>query len=53
VPSLPPGRYEHVGILQQIGQAVSGLDDLVDMVMDKLGDHFPHNYIASLRDWLD
>ena len=53
VPNLPPGRYEHVGILQRIGQTVSNLDDLVDMVMDKVEDHFPHIYVASLRDWLD
>ncbi len=53
VPNLPPGRYEHVGVLHRIGQTVSGLDDLVDMVMDKVEDHFPHNYVASLRDWLD
>lgn len=51
VPKLPPGRYEHVGVLYHIGRQVSaGLDDLVDKLVDKVEDHFPHNYIQSLRE---
>ena len=51
VPSLPPGRYEHVGVLHQLGQAVSDASSLVDKMVDKVEDHFPHNYIKALQEF--
>jgi triacylglycerol lipase len=53
VPSLPPGRYEHVGVLHQLGQAISDASSLVDKMVDKVEDHFPHNYIKALQDYFD
>ena len=51
VPSLPPGRYVHVGMLNQIGGAAAQVDNLIDKIMDKVDDHFPHNYIKALQEY--
>ncbi len=56
VPLLPVGGYEHVGILQHIGQAgaiAQNVGNVIDKLMDEIDDHFPHNYIKALRNFLD
>jgi hypothetical protein len=46
IPDIPPGNYRHVGRLQQLGQV--GPDRKKKMA-SRVDDHFPHNYINSLR----
>jgi predicted lipase len=56
VPSMPPGGYEHVGMLHHVGQVSSKLGeigDFVEKVIDKVEDHFPHNYIKALQELFD
>lgn len=53
VPELPPGRYEHVGVLHHVGQTGAQVARLVDKVRDKVEDHFPYNYIKALREMFD
>jgi hypothetical protein len=53
VPGLPPGRYEHVGILHQIGQTGLQVTGLLDKVRDTVADHFPYNYVKALREMFD
>jgi hypothetical protein len=53
VPSCPPGNFAHVGELCCIGNASSqewSWSDVVNVVMDKVEDHLPQNYIKVLRD---
>ena len=55
VPLLPVGGFEHVGLLHHVGQAGAAVQEaagLLDKLIDKVEDHFPHNYIKALRDFL-
>ncbi len=53
VPVLPPGSYEHVGKLQEVGQSGGGATSLknqmVDSVKDSVMDHVPNAYIETLQ----
>ena len=45
VPTLPPGDYQHVGELHQLGEVTLSLTDLLAVAQC----HFPVNYINMLR----
>lgn len=51
VPNLPFGGYDHVGRLFQLGQAGPAAG-MVDKVMKVMEDHYPHNYIKAIKEWL-
>jgi triacylglycerol lipase len=53
VPALPPGGFEHVGLLQQVGQAASVVGNLMDKVKNVVDDHFPHNYIKAVQEFFE
>ncbi len=51
VPNFPAGGYQHVGQLFHVGQqAKAQVIGMVDKLLDKLEDHYPHNYIKALQD---
>lgn len=55
VPALPPGAYEHIGQLCQVGSEAdsdSWLGEIVDNLIGTIEDHLPPNYIKALRDLL-
>jgi predicted lipase len=58
IPNLPPLGYLHTGQLVNLGESSSlqlNLADLVklkEMVLQKMEDHFPRNYIQAVRDFL-
>ena len=52
VPSAPPGAFGHVGQAYCVGGATEveySWTELLANIMDKIDDHFPHNYINELR----
>lgn len=55
VPSAPPGVFGHVGQLYCVGGATDreySWTELVAGIMDKIDDHFPHNYISELKTFI-
>jgi len=52
VPKIPPFGYEHVGDLHHLGPSGESAGGILGMITEKAEDHFPHNYIAALRDLL-
>ncbi len=47
VPNIPPGAYRHVGRVEQVGGAQEG--SWKDKAAKVIADHFPHNYVESLK----
>ena len=46
VPAIPPGNYYHVEKLVQIGDVAAALKEAL---VEKVEDHFPHNYLKVLQ----
>ncbi len=52
VPLVPPGDYEHVGQLQQIGEVSElsfSFSAILENLTDKFTDHLPNSYVASVQ----